>query len=282
MKKLIAKIFLILLLATAFTNGYQVERVSLFAKEPSMPSSGELIDKAWAAHGKRDAEVTFKYTQQLIDLYKEKADKDQAGLREMPKRKDEIESVSALNDVATAYFIQAESFMRQDDPIKAKELLLLVIEKYPYAQAWDQRGWFWSIKLAAEQTIKKIETGSIEVEKKQKVSQLVTSINLFDPGKEEVVDYAKYGRFENAGTKDYKYVITDQAGLIAAVGEGIYPNATSVRWNPAFKNALKEKRLEGDLWDFVQSPDLEAAFFKWATSSEPQGVKLFYTALILE
>jgi len=32
----------------------------------------------------------------------------------------------------------------------------------------------------------------------------------------------------------------------------------------------------------LQSPDLEAAFLKWATCSEPQGVKLFYIGFILE
>jgi hypothetical protein len=36
------------------------------------PSSGELIVKAWEAHGKKDVEATFKYTQQLVDLYKRK------------------------------------------------------------------------------------------------------------------------------------------------------------------------------------------------------------------
>lgn len=279
----IIKISLLVISLSALAGNFQSSASNLiFAEEPPVLSSGELIDKAWAAHGRRDIEATFKYTQQVIDSYKDKADKDQVGLRSLPKSKDEIREVSALNDVATAYFIQAESYLRQDKVKEARELLQLVVDKYSYAQAWDQRGWFWSIKTAAEQTIKKIETGSIEVEKKQKVSQLVTKINLYDPGKEDFVDYAKYGEFKNAGTKDYKYTVVDQEGLIAAVGEGIYPNSTSVRWDPAFKKALKEKRLEGDLWDFIQSPDLEAAFFKWATASEPQGVKLFYTALILE
>ena len=255
---------------------------SLHAEEGNLAASADLINKAWKVHGERDIEATFKYTQQLIDLYKDEADKEQAGLKGLPKRKDEIEAVAALNDVATAYFIQAESYLRQEKILKAKELLQLIIDKYSYAQAWDQRGWFWSIKLAAEQTIKKMETGSIEIEKKKKVSQLVTKINLYDPGKEDFVNYAKYGEFKNVGTKDYKYIVTDQEGLIAAVGEGIYPNTTSVRWDPAFKKALKEKRLDGDVWDFTHSPDLEAAFFKWSTGSEPQGARLFYAGLILE
>ncbi|MCX5707241.1 MAG: tetratricopeptide repeat protein [Candidatus Omnitrophica bacterium] len=251
--------------------------------ERDKPSSGELIVKCWQAHGRRDTEATFKYTQELIDLYKEQADKEQKYLKAMPKAKEEIEEVSALNDVATAYFIQAESYMRQEKIKEAKEVFKIIIEKYPFAQAWDPRGWFWSIKLASEQSIKKLEGGSIEIVQKKKVSQLPTKIVLYEPGKENlVVSYEKYGEFQNSGTKDYKYIVKDQEGLMAAVGEGIYPNSTSVRWDPEFKKALKEKRLEGDLWDFVHSPDLEAAFLKWATCNEPQGVKLFYSAFILE
>ncbi|MDD5567850.1 MAG: glycoside hydrolase family 2 TIM barrel-domain containing protein [Candidatus Omnitrophica bacterium] len=246
------------------------------------PSSGDLINKSWAAHGKRNVEETFKYTQQLIDLYKDEAVRQEAGLKALPKAKNEIEDVQVLNDVATAYFIQAESLMRQDRAGEAKKIFKLIVNKYPFAQAWDPRGWFWSLKLASEQSLKKIETGSIEIEQKKKVSQLPTKIVLYDPGTEDFVNYEKYGEFIDTGTKNYKYVVTDQEGLIAAVGEGIYPNTASVRWDPEFKKAQKEKRLDGDLWDFSHSPDLEAAFLKWATCNEPQGVKLFYTGLLLE
>jgi len=245
------------------------------------PASGDLTTKAWIAHGKKEIEATFKYTQECIDLYQEQAAKEQASLNALPKNKKEIEAVQALNDVTTCYFIQAESLMRQQKLEDAKKIFKLIVDKYSYGQAWDPRGWFWSIKLASEQSIKKIETGSIEIEEKKKVSQLPTKVVLSDPGTEEFVDYAKYGQFQNVGSKDYKYVVTDQPGLIAAVGEGVYPNSSVMR-DPELKKAIKEKRLDGDLWDFVYSPDLEAAFLKWATSSEPQGVKLFCTGLILE
>jgi len=248
----------------------------------SKPSSGELTTKAWIAHGKKDIEATFKYTQECIDLYQDEAAKEQALLSALPKNRKEIEAVQALNDVATCYFIQAESFMRQQKLEDAKKIFKLIIDKYSFGQAWDPRGWFWSIRLASEQSIKKIETGSIEIEEKKKVSQLATKAVLFEPGTEDFVDYAKYGQFQNIGTRDYKYVVTDQPGLIAAVGEGVYPNSSAVMRDPELKKAIKEKRLEGDLWDFIYSPDMEAAFLKWATSSEPQGVKLFGTGLVLE
>ncbi|MDI6758643.1 MAG: glycoside hydrolase family 2 TIM barrel-domain containing protein [Candidatus Omnitrophota bacterium] len=246
------------------------------------PSSGELITKAWQAHGKRDIEATFKYTQECIDLYRETADKQQASLNSLPKTKDEIEAVQILNDAATAYFIQAESYMRQEKLDEAKKLFQLIIDKYPYAHAWDPRGWFWQIAQASQQSITKLETGSIEIDQAPKVSQLTSKIVLYDPGREDVVDYPQYGKFKNIGTKEYKYVVSDQEGLIQAVGEGIYPSTISLRWDPEFKKAKEEGRLSGSHWDFLQSPDLEAAFLKWTLAPEPQGVKLFYTALMLE
>jgi beta-glucuronidase len=253
----------------------------LYAEEGKTAST-ELLEKAWAAHGKRDIEATAKFTQQLIDLYKDEADKEQAGLKALPKSKDEIQSVATLNDVATAYFIQAESYMLQGRQEEAKKIFQLIIGKYPYAQAWDQRGWYWRIAEVSAQSIKKLETGSIDIGNGKQLNQLVTKITLYDPGKESFVDYEKYGEFKNMGTKDYQYVVNDQEGLSEAIGEGIYPNGTSVRWDPEFKKAKEEKRLEGSPWDMVHSLDLEAAFLKWATCTEPQGIKLFYTGLILE
>jgi len=271
----------ILLLAA---ESVRVPECQLQAAQPApvVASSGDLTTKAWVAHGRRDIEATNKYTQECIDLYKDKAEKEQASLTVLPKNKKEIEAVQVLNDVATCYFIQAESLLRQKKINQAKKILQLIIDKYPFAQGWDARGWFWSIKLVSEQTIKKIETGSIEIEQKKQVSQLVTKLVLTSPGTEELVDYAKYGEFKNIGTKDYKYIITDQEGLINAAGEGVYPNNRAVRKEAFFKQVIKDKRLEGDVWDFLYSPDLEAAFVKWTTSNEPQGVKLYGTGLILE
>ena len=246
------------------------------------PSSGDLITQAWVAHGKRDIEATNKYTQECIDLYKNQAEKEQASLTALPKNKNEIEAVQALNDVAACYFIQAESLLRQEKIDEAKKILQLLNDKYSFAQGWDSRGWFWSIKLAAQQTLKKIESGTIEITVKPRVSQLVTKLALFDSGAEDVVNYEKYGQFQNIGTKDYKYIITDQEGLIKAVGEGVYPNNSVVKRDPIFKQVIKDRRLEGEVWDFLYSPDLQAAFVKWTTSSEPQGTRLYGTGLVLE
>ena len=257
------------------------------------PSSGELIVKAWEAHGKKDVEATFKYTQQLVDLYKEEADKQQTTLKTLPKGTNEISAVQVLNDVGTAYFIQGESYRDQGKKEESIKAFKMVVDNYYYAQAWDPRGWFWSVSRAARESIVKLNPNEPlravllfevppDTSPKKQVSQLPTKIVLYDSGKEDFVKYEKYGEFTNIGTKDYQYIIKDQEGLSLAVGEGIYPNTTSVRWDPEYKKVQKEKRLEGSHWDFVHSPDLEAAFLRWTTAPEPQGVKLFYTGIILE
>jgi beta-glucuronidase len=266
---------------------------SIFCFAQERPLSSELIAKAREARDSNDIDTAVTILKQCIDLYKDQADKEQASLKAMPIGRPEIEAVPALNDVATAYFILGEIYRDQGKVEESIAAFKTVLTKYCFAQAWDPRGWFWSIARISRECIVKLNPNEplpapcpgteIAIEKPAvKVSQLATKVALYDPGKEEFVDYAKYGEFKNIGTKDYQYVITDQPGLIAAVGEGIYPNTSSIRQDPEFKKALKEKRLDGSHWDFLQSPDLEAAFLKWATATEPQGIRMFYLGLILE
>ncbi|MCG8430838.1 MAG: hypothetical protein MJA29_06680 [Candidatus Omnitrophica bacterium] len=266
-----------------------------YAQE-KQPTAGELIVGAWQSKGAKDFEATMKFTQQLIDLYEEEALAQQSSLSALPKNKPDIQAVQTLNDVGTSYFIQGEAYRDiLKDKEKAIEKFKVVVYKFCFAQAWDPRGWYWKVALAAWESIEKLDPegaydpppcpGILPEEDKQpecEVSQTPTKVTLHDPGTEDFVDYSRYGAFKNVGTENYAYEISDQVGLIAAVGEGVYPNTSAVRKNPAFKQAMKEGRLQCNHWDYIQSPDREAAFLKWATAPEPQGVRLFYTALILE
>lgn len=101
------------------------------------------------------------------------------------------------------------------------------------------------------------------------------------PGVKGAIPYEKYGEFTGIGTKDYKYVIKDKAGLLAAAGEGIFPY-NKVTQDPRFKVLLGQKMLEGNHWKFVDLPDAEIGFYKWASTNEDPGVKQFYTAIMLE
>jgi len=115
-----------------------------------------------------------------------------------------------------------------------------------------------------------------------KAPTLQGSFPLADSGTEAIVNYARYGEFKGIGTSDYKYITKGQAGLIRAVGEGIYPNYAGVLKDPLYKKFKEEGKLEGKHWDFINTKDYQANFYKWTTASESRGVKLFYTALALE
>ena len=106
--------------------------------------------------------------------------------------------------------------------------------------------------------------------------------DLDDPAMNTLMDYTRYGRFENAGTDRYKYQIFDAPGLAKAAGKGIYPNTGSIYEDPKYKTLKNNGRLKGNHWDFLNNNDLEAAFYKWRTAPESGGVKLLFLGTILE
>jgi beta-glucuronidase len=254
-----------------------------FAFTEEILSSEEYVKKSWEVLGQRKWQEVLKYTNECIKNYKQEADRQEASLSDFPPKGKEG-TYQVLNDVATCYFIQAESLMRQGKFAEAKKIFRFIIDNYKFAQAWDPRGWFWSVAEKSQISIDKLENvkGLKKKIKKEKKSRVITKLKLQNPGKEKVVNYGKYGKFVGVGTKDYKYIVIDQKGLLEAVGEGIYPNTGSVLKDPNYIRAQKQGRLRGNHWDFIYGDDMEANFYKWATAHEPWGVKLFYIGLALE
>ncbi|MDR2191743.1 MAG: hypothetical protein LBO62_02525, partial [Endomicrobium sp.] len=103
-----------------------------------------------------------------------------------------------------------------------------------------------------------------------------------DRGTEKWVDYEKYGEFQNVGTPKYKYAINDSEGLKAASGAGVFPNSQSVLNSKQYQKYVADNKLEGNKWNYVNSTDYQANFYKWATVKEDPGVKLYFTALALD
>lgn len=255
------------------------------APEAGVNLSG-IVAKAWEALSKNEPDKVYTYATQVTDEYGLEARQQQKSLNGFPAA-EKTKNYDILNSVATCLFIKGEALLKENKTEEAKDVFKLILSDYSFAQAWDPRGWYWKVAEKSQATLDKIEKGLDAIEKESSEDDKYqgvprTKIVLYDAGKEEIADYEKYGEFVGIGTKNYKYIIQSQEGLSEAVGEGIYPNTTSVRWDPAFRQVRNEKRLEGNHWDFVYSPDLEGAFIKWAISSEPQGIKLFYTGLILE
>ncbi|MFC1621364.1 glycoside hydrolase family 2 TIM barrel-domain containing protein [Candidatus Omnitrophota bacterium] len=255
---------------------------ALYAAEEEALSPGEFIVRAWEAWGAKDYEKTFYYTDRCIELYSEEAILEQASLRDLPST-ETIDQYETLNAVGSSLFIQGEAFLSQGKTEEAKSLFAEAIEKYGYAQNWDPRGWYWSVKEKSQASLNKLEGKTEEVvEEKEEKPRPKTKITLHDPGKEFPIDYKKYGHFKGAGSDKYRYVAKDPAGLVLAAGEGVYPNTSGVTWDPRYREVKGEGRLEGNHWDFVNTDDLEANFYKWTQAAEPMGVRLFYTALALE
>src|SRR5258705_1218934 len=108
------------------------------------------------------------------------------------------------------------------------------------------------------------------------------TFQLSDPGQQDIVNYDQFGVFSNLGTADYRYFIKDREGLSRAVGEGIYPNVTGLLKDPSYQKMHYQKQLVGSDWDFVNSDNLQANFYKWAsTHDQPGGLKEFYVAMTL-
>jgi len=242
--------------------------------------SGEYVNQGWEQLGKRNFEKVYELTDKCIAEFKKDADKISHSLRDFPPQEKE-DVYKVMNDVATCYFIKGEALMREGKIEEAVEAFNTIIEKYPYAQAWDPRGWFWSLKEKAEITLKKLKTGIIEEEEEEKEKVVITKIVLADPGKEFPVNYENYGKFSGLGTKDYKYLIENPEGLSSACGEGVYPNTTSFRYDPEFIK-VKKRLFKLDHWKILNSRDLSLAFYKWNICGEPWGVKQFYLADLLE
>ncbi len=110
-----------------------------------------------------------------------------------------------------------------------------------------------------------------------------TAFQLFDPGNQTIIDYEKFGVFSDVGSPKYRYYIQERDGLAKAVGEGVYPNVLGLLKDPEYQKAKYAHELEGSVWDYVNSDDLQLNFYKWASNQDqPAGLRQFYIAQMLE
>jgi tetratricopeptide (TPR) repeat protein len=108
-----------------------------------------------------DIEAILAYTNKCIELYAEQAKKMQDNLSDFPEgEKDQIFSYWALNDVATALFIQGEAFRKAGMNDEAKQAYHRIVDEFKYGQCWDTKGWFWKPSEAAAEKLAMIDSGS--------------------------------------------------------------------------------------------------------------------------
>lgn len=119
-----------------------------------------LVTKAWQALARNDLDGVLIYTDKCIELYADKAKKMQADLNSYPTgTNSEIFAYWALNDVATAYFIQGEALWKKGLVDEAKKAYRTVIEEYSFGQCWDPQGWFWKPAEASHEKLALMESG---------------------------------------------------------------------------------------------------------------------------
>lgn len=248
--------------------------------ENQLPSS-EYVRLLWDASSRRDLERVESLYSDCLGYYGKDADFQEAALVDFPVRS-EMHHYQALNDVATCAFIRAEAYMKTGKTPEAIQFFQDIIDNYKFSQAWDPRGWYWSVAEKSEASIKVLKGEVEEHVDLQPENIVIYKPQIYTPAKEEIIDYTLYGEFQNVGTENYQYVIKDIRALAEAVGEGIYPNSSSIYNNPRYKVVRDEGRLKGSHWEYVNTYDFEAAYFKWATAPESWGVRLFYLGLIFE
>src|SRR5207248_983263 len=119
-----------------------------------------LATKAWEALAKNDIEAVLAYTNKCIELYAAKAKEMQAGLKNyVTGSNDDIFKMWALNDVATAYYIQGEAYRKANMKDESKEAFNKAMNEYSFGQCWDAGGWFWKPADAAKEKLAMMEAG---------------------------------------------------------------------------------------------------------------------------
>lgn len=119
-------------------------------------TSYELISKAWRALNEKEYVRAIALADQCVKDYAAIAVDQQSPLRELPVS-EMANDYWALNDVATALYIKGRALEKRNDTASARMVYGEALKKYPYAQCWDPKDYYWSVAGAARDRIKCID-----------------------------------------------------------------------------------------------------------------------------
>ncbi len=120
-------------------------------------TSETLTTKAWEALNNGDYAAVDAYAGKCIDMFETQALEQSNSLTDFAPKESAF-NYWALNDVATSYFILGQARLAQGKVKEAQDAFHIVIEKYPFAQCWDPKGWFWHVAEAANDKLSTIGT----------------------------------------------------------------------------------------------------------------------------
>jgi len=148
-------------LMLCFINGgVLVHPTNVYSKESlNNESSVALVADAWEAFKNDDLASVIRLTDVCINRYGSKARQMQVELQDyVTGTKEMIQSKWALNDVATALFIQGKALQNVKRYKESKAAYQKLISNYQFGQSWDPKGWFWKPAEVAQENIVMIET----------------------------------------------------------------------------------------------------------------------------
>ena len=121
--------------------------------------SETLTRKAWDSYEAAKYDDAIGFAKECIKSFQEQAVEMQKGLKEPVDTADKqaVESLWALNDVGTCYYVLGQVFEKQDKSDQALKAYNRLIKDFAFAQCWDSKGWFWKPADAAKRRIKVIE-----------------------------------------------------------------------------------------------------------------------------
>lgn len=119
-------------------------------------TSYELVVSAWHALDAKLYDQAIVLANQCAQDYADAAAEQAASLREPPSAA-MANDYWALNDVATALYIKGRALEKQGLPTVARGVYGQILKKYPHAQCYDPRDYYWSVATAARDRIKCME-----------------------------------------------------------------------------------------------------------------------------
>jgi tetratricopeptide (TPR) repeat protein len=127
-------------------------------------TSATITTKAWESLNSKNYTNAVSYTKKCIELYEKQAVEMQKSLKEpVPnKDKDAVSKLWALNDVGTCLFIMGQALEKQEKGKEALASYKELLEKVPFAQCWDTKGWFWKPADAAKSRVKALEFDTLK------------------------------------------------------------------------------------------------------------------------
>ena len=150
MKKLLLGLVLIGL-ASAATADEAADDEWNCDKDPSCT----LQVKAWDALAAGENEVAVSFAAACFDINVEQGRKQQASLSAKPADGGYPEN-AALNNAGTCLFIKGEALAKMNKKDEAAAAFNMIVDELSYSQAWDPKGWFWTVADGAKQSLAKL------------------------------------------------------------------------------------------------------------------------------